>query len=107
VARTVTLNGVSFSVPEPDDQNYGQGLTDYLVALASAIPGNTGNGVAPTGTVNGSNPSFTLPVTPGNLMLYVDRVLQIPGVDYTLSGPNITFLAGAIPRTGALLRAYY
>lgn len=38
MARTVTLNGVSMSVPEPNDNGYGTALTSYLVALATAFP---------------------------------------------------------------------
>jgi hypothetical protein len=38
MARTVTLNGVSFSVPEPGETGYETALTSYLVALATAFP---------------------------------------------------------------------
>lgn len=38
MARTVTLNGVNFSVPELNDTGYGAALTSYLVALAQAFP---------------------------------------------------------------------
>jgi hypothetical protein len=38
VARTVSLNGVNYSVPEPGDTSYDQSLTNYLVALATAFP---------------------------------------------------------------------
>lgn len=38
MARTVTLNGVNFSVPELNDNGYGTALMTYLVALASAFP---------------------------------------------------------------------
>lgn len=35
MARTVTVNGVAYSVPEPGDTGYDATLTSYLVALAS------------------------------------------------------------------------
>jgi hypothetical protein len=108
VARTVTLSGSNYSIPDPGDKNYDQALTNFLVALATAFVGNAGNANVPTGLVNGSNATFTLPSAPtGALLLFVDRVVQIAGVDYTLSSATITFNAGAIPQTGALIRAYY
>jgi hypothetical protein len=38
MALAVTLNGSTYSVPEPGDVGYDQQLTNYLVALASAFP---------------------------------------------------------------------
>lgn len=38
MALTVTLLGVSYSVPETSDTNYDAGLTSYLKALATAFP---------------------------------------------------------------------
>ena len=80
--------------------------------------GSGGGGVYPTfadaevpaGSVNGTNPGFTLvnapsPVT--SLALFRNGVLQRLNVDYTLSGAAITFFGGAIPVTGDLLQAYY
>ena len=49
----------------------------------------------PTGTVNGSNTAFTLANTPasGTLQLYADGMrMKGGGVDYTLSGANITMV---------------
>ena len=54
----------------------------------------------PTGTVNGSNTAFTLANTPasGTLQLYADGMrMKGGGVDYTLSGANITM--GVAPST--------
>ena len=63
----------------------------------------------PSGTVNGTNPTFTLTNTPNTatLILTVNGVVQKPSADFTLSGATITFLSGAIPQTGALLQAFY
>lgn len=33
----VTLNGVSYTIPEPGDNAWGDGVSDYLVALASGV----------------------------------------------------------------------
>lgn len=38
MARTVSLLGVNYSVPEPSDTGYDTTLTNYLVALATAFP---------------------------------------------------------------------
>jgi hypothetical protein len=38
VALTVTLNGVQYSIPEPNDTGYGAALDTYLKALATAFP---------------------------------------------------------------------
>ena len=62
----------------------------------------------PSGTVNGSNASFTLaftPVTTASLQLYLDGVLLLQTTDYTLSGATITFASA--PATGQSIRAIY
>lgn len=38
MARTVVLNGSSYSIPEPNETGYGAALTSYLVALGAAFP---------------------------------------------------------------------
>jgi hypothetical protein len=62
---------------------------------------------APTGTVDGINSHFTLAYVPQRLQLFVDRILQVPGVDYSRSGAAIAFLTGSVPPAGALLWANY
>lgn len=59
----------------------------------------------PSGTVNGSNATFTLANTPiaGTVRVHVNGLRQKVGTgsDYTISGATITFEAGtAIPVTG-------
>jgi hypothetical protein len=66
----------------------------------------------PSGTVNGSNVTFTLANAPSpaaSLQLFVNGLLQESGSgnDYTLSSATITFLTGAIPVTGDKIRGYY
>ena len=64
----------------------------------------------PGGTVNGSNTAFTLSGTPSpsaSLHLYRNGILQRQGLGYTLSGSNITMLAGSIPSNGDVLQAWY
>lgn len=62
----------------------------------------------PSGTANGVNTTFTLAATPsGDVLVYVDRLLQVEDLDFTISGATITFLTGAIPQTDAIIRVYY
>jgi hypothetical protein len=65
----------------------------------------------PTGTVNGSNATFTLASTPvvGSESVYVNGILQNVGTgnDYTISGATVTFLTGAIPQTGDIVHVSY
>jgi len=74
---------------------------------APAVAGLTSQ--TPTGTVNGTNPTFTLSATPVILMLFTNGILQNAGAgnDYTISGATITYLTGAIPQTGDVLRAVF
>jgi hypothetical protein len=65
----------------------------------------------PTGTINGSNATFTLANTPvaGSEEVYVNGVLQNVGSgnDYTISSATITFESGAIPQTGDTVLVNY
>lgn len=82
----------------------------YPDGLPQLISGET-----PSGTVNGTNPTFTLSKTPvgqrpgTTAFLDVTRngVLQTPTSNYTFTGSTITFQAGAIPLTGDILRTTY
>jgi hypothetical protein len=63
----------------------------------------------PTGTINGSNTTFTLANTPisGTEMVFLNGVLQDAGAgnDYTISGTTITMLSA--PLSGDKIRASY
>src|SRR5215475_11182232 len=63
----------------------------------------------PTGSVNGSNTTFTLANTPtaGTEEVFLNGILQEPGAgnDYTISGATITYLTA--PATGDRLRVNY
>lgn len=65
----------------------------------------------PTGTINGTNATFTLAATPvaGTEEVYVNGVQQNSGAgnDYTISTNTITFLAGAIPQSGDVVKVTY
>jgi hypothetical protein len=55
------------------------------------------------GTGNGSTTVFTLPGTKTNEIVWKGGAIQLPGVDYTKAGGNITFLTA--PATGAQILA--
>jgi hypothetical protein len=62
----------------------------------------------PTGTIDGTNDDFTLSKTPspaGSLQLYLDGVLQVATVDYTLTGNAIAYTTP--PTGGSVHRAWY
>ena len=64
----------------------------------------------PSGTVNGTNVTFTLTYTPNpalSLDLYTNGVLQIAGTAFTLSGGTITYASGHIPQTGDIIICNY
>lgn len=64
----------------------------------------------PSGTMNGSNQTFTLAHTPaGNIMLFLDGVMRKEGVgyDFTISGTTITLLGTLKPELGDNLVAAY
>lgn len=77
--------------------------TDYL-APSSRVTRET-----PTGTVNGSNTTFTLANTPiaGTEEVYLNGLQQEPGAgnDYTISGATITYLTA--PVAGDKIRVSY
>lgn len=64
----------------------------------------------PGGVLDGANATFTLANTPNpatSLVLFRNGVVQNPGVDYTLNGSTVQFLAGAVPQPGDTLTAWY
>lgn len=64
----------------------------------------------PAGIVDSVNPAFTLQYQPSpasSLQLYRNGVLQKSGMDYVLSGKNITFSSWAIPEPGDVLQVSY
>ena len=80
-----------------DTMNTGLLLSTIPLTVVPGPTGAPGVGsgtqfaAVPTGTIDGSNPVFTLPHTPLLLWLYKNGVFQTPGVDYTLSGATITY----------------
>lgn len=83
-------------------------------ATASAgVPGTLVAGEVPTGTINGTNKAFTLANTPfpGAVTIYYVQPSGTPpmflnyGVDFTVSGANVTMVTA--PLTGSSLFGVY
>ena len=89
------------------------GLTQWL-SLANPIGGPTFHTETPSGTIDGSNPTFTLAHAPSpgaSLVLVRNGVIQLqassdPG-DYTLSSSTIIFRTGHQPDTSDWLAVWY
>jgi len=78
------------------------------VKWASTMTGSFADNETPSGTVDGSNKTFTLANSPSpadSLMLFVNGVFQTSGEDYSLSGDTITFTVA--PPSGSIIRAFY
>lgn len=77
--------------------------TDYVVPATFVVR------ETPSGTINGSNTSFTLANTPvsGTESVFLNGILQDAGAgnDYTISGTTITMLSA--PLTGDKIRVNY
>jgi hypothetical protein len=94
-------------------------LGDCVRVDGSSGPCGSGGGASganfadaevPSGTVNGSNTTFTLTSVPspaGSLELYRNGLLMRQGADYQISTNVITFFLGSVPQTGDLLVASY
>ena len=64
----------------------------------------------PTGTVDDVNKVFTLsqmPVNSASVQFYVDGIIQVQGVDYTISSQTITTSSASVPRIGNTVYAWY
>ncbi len=120
------LEGVGFAIGKTaiiNDSGQIDGasgnLSDCVHVDGSSGPcGSGGSGVLPSfsdeetpaGTINGTNPTFTLAFAPSPasaVSLYLNGLLMTQGVDYSISGNIITFLQASTPQTGDLLTASY
>ncbi len=98
-------------------------LPGGFVSAPSSVGGNSGGGLIgengtgafvdteiPVGLVDGSNLVFTLASSPSpssSLELFRNGIRLSIGVDFTVSSNTITFVSGAQPQTGDILRASY
>ena len=106
-------NGDTLNVLLDIPQNQSQLSLQQKQASASAgTPGTLVTGETPTGTINGTNAAFTLANTPirGAVALVYTPLgdvtsFLIYGIDFTMSGANITM--NVAPITGSSLYAIY
>lgn len=81
----------------------------HAFSCGSVPTGSFADAETPTGTINGSNVTFTLAHTPNpaaSLQLFLNgQELIAGGADYTLSTATIT--AASAPKTGDVLIAFY
>lgn len=72
--------------------------TALYTIYGSGSAGGAGTWYSVSGTINGINPTFTLPVTPGSdFMLILGGQTQIKNKWYLVSGSTITYQSGYIP----------
>lgn len=112
-----TLNGTNVVITNPDFVP-AAGQTVYAYYLTNgAVPGSGGSTSTtlyfqeiPTGTVDGSNATFSLsqtPVDPNSLILWTG-LDTVPKTAYSLSGATITITdSDYIPQPGQTPYAYY
>jgi hypothetical protein len=92
--------------------------SDCVMVNGSSGPCGSGGGIlpqfsdneTPSGTINGTNPVFTLLAAPSpatSLQLYLNGLRMDPGVDFSLTGSTITFITASTPQTGDILVASY
>lgn len=81
----------------------------HTFSCGAILSGTFSDSETPTGSINGSNTTFTLGHTPspaGSLSCYENGVQQrAGGADFTLATATITY--GTAPPTGATLICYY
>lgn len=113
-----TVGSNLFTVSNPSAIRFLKVNADNTVTLRTAAEmlsdlgatgGNFADGETPSGTINGSNTTFTLANTPvaGSDHVYLNGIRQDAGAgnDYTISGATITYLTA--PVSGSKLRVDY
>ena len=115
-------SGTSHNAGEAVEAFYAAAHHNQLAAQVNSIEAELGTDLqnvqktadltdseVPSGTINGSNVTFTLANAPSpasSLQLFLNGLLQTAGgVDYTLSGSTITY--GVAPETGDAHVAWY
>ena len=120
----ITTTGVTAAqMPNPSASTLGgiesldcTGSGHILKISTAGVPscgadgGANMNQAAPTGTINGSNTSFSLSPTPtvaGNVNCFLNGIQQQQGAgnDYTISGATITYLTA--PPTGSKMNCLW
>jgi hypothetical protein len=85
-------------------------LAHYRIVQPAAPGASFADAETPGGLVDGLNSIFTLikpPAPADSLQVFRNGLLMKAGLDYTISGSTITFLAGATPQRYDVLLASY
>lgn len=106
ISNSINLPGSPTTTTQPTSDNSTKIATTEFVknVVTSEIPiiiSAEKFNEAPSGTVDGANPVFTVtdPFAPNSTRVYLNGIRQIIGADYTETGPNeITF--GDAPQSG-------
>lgn len=116
-ALTSSNHSKNWSLPAVSDTLAGLAATQTLTNKTISGSSNTLTNLPvaatfaqeiPSGTVNGSNVTFTLVNTPAavaSVQLHMDGLLLIPTTDYSISGSTITMVVA--PATGQKLQVVY
>jgi len=106
-----TLSGPSITFAPGSVPQGGDFVRAYYRIPGTGTATSFNDGELPSGTINGTNLTFTLASAPSpasSLMLFKNGVLLAQGVDYALSGITVTFANTTVaPQTGDLLTASY
>jgi hypothetical protein len=103
--NTVTF----FTAAVPESGDLLTASYRYLLNAVLTSP-NFADSETPSGSVNGSNTSFTLLYAPSpaaSLQLFRNGVLMTQAADYTVSANTVTFNSISVPQPGDVLTAYY
>jgi len=85
-------------------------VLNYRIVQSGATGPSFADSETPAGTLDGANAAFTLaqaPTPASSLYLYRNGLMLKRGLDYSLDGTTIQFVAGAVPQAGDSLLAYY
>lgn len=100
-ALDVNSRGSLTAVSTADDKTIVRLVADPItgaLVVTSSGGGGVGTWYAVSGVINGTNPTFTLPVVPASdFVLVLGGQTQILGKWYTVVGNTITYQAGYIP----------
>ena len=106
---TSSATGAWVSIPNCPTGAVQYSTSTHTFACGSILSGNFADDEIPSGSVNGSNTTFTLAHTPSpssSLMWFANgQKLEPGGADYTLATATVTTVTA--PPSGTILRASY
>jgi hypothetical protein len=106
-----TLSGSAITFAAGSIPQSGDFVRAYYRIPGTGTPTNFNDAELPSGTINGTNLTFTLAATPSpaaSLTLYKNGVLLTQGGDYALSGATVTFANTTVaPQSGDSITASY